>query len=59
MLFKGLKDSAPFSVQPAHSVIVLRVAETGGFQLAAHHRAGALVPRQVALQPVLTVHTRT
>lgn len=43
---------------PAHGVVVLRVAEAGGFQLAAHHRAGALVSCQVALQSTLAVHTR-
>lgn len=43
---------------PAHSVVVLWVAEAGGFQLAAHHSTGALVSRQVALQPTLTIHAR-
>ena len=45
------------SPSPAHGVVVLRVTETGGFQLAAHHRAGAFVSRQVALQATLTVHS--
>lgn len=44
---------------PAHGVVVLRVAEAGGLQLAAHHGAGALVSRQVALQSTLAVHART
>lgn len=44
---------------PAHGVIVIGVTEAGGFQLAAHHGAGALIPRQVALEPTLTVHAGT
>lgn len=44
---------------PAHCVVVVRVTETGGFQLAAHHCTGALVSCQVALQTALTVHTRS
>lgn len=44
---------------PAHGVVVLRVAEAGGLQLAAHHGAGALVSSQVALQSTLAVHART
>ena len=46
------------AAEAAHGVVVVRVAEAGGVQLAAHHRAGALVPRQVALQAALAVHTR-
>ena len=44
---------------PAHGVIVLGVTEAGGFQLAAHHGAGALISSQVALQSTLTIHART
>lgn len=47
------------SSSPAHGVIVVRVTEAGGFQLAAHHRAGALVARQVALKSSLSVHAGT
>ena len=43
---------------PAHCVIVVRVAEAGGLQLAAHHCSSALVARQMALQTSLTVHPR-
>lgn len=43
---------------PAHGVVVLRVTEAGRFQLAAHHRTGALVSCQVALQTTLAIHTR-
>lgn len=46
------------SLLPAHSVVVLRVAEAGGFQLAAHHCTGALISCQVALQSSLAIHTR-
>lgn len=46
------------SLSPAHGVVVLRVAEAGGFQLAAHNCAGALISCQVALQSTLAVHTR-
>lgn len=49
----------PNSSSPAHGVIVVRVTEAGGFQLAAHHRAGALVARQVALKSTLSVHAGT
>lgn len=41
---------------PAHGVIVIGITEAGSFQFAAHHCAGALVPRQVALKSTLTVH---
>lgn len=47
------------SSSPAHGVIVIGVTEAGGLQLAAHHGAGALVPRQVALQSALPVHAGT
>lgn len=47
------------SSSPAHGVIVVRVTEAGGFQLAAHHRAGALIPRQVALKSTLSVYAGT
>lgn len=47
------------SSSPAHGVIVIGVTEAGGFQLAAHHRAGALIPRQVALKSTLTVQAGT
>lgn len=40
---------------PAHGVVVIGVTEAGGFQLAAHHGAGALVARQVALESTLAV----
>lgn len=47
------------SSSPAHGVIVVRITEAGGFQLAAHHRAGALIPSQVALKSTLSVHAGT
>lgn len=47
------------SSSPAHGVIVVRVTEAGGFQLAAHHCAGALIARQVALKSSLSVHAGT
>lgn len=52
-----ITDASLYS--PAHGVVVLRVAEAGGLQFAAHHGAGALVSRQVALQSTLAVHART
>lgn len=47
------------SSSPAHGVIVIGVTEAGGLQLAAHHGAGALIARQVALKSTLTVHAGT
>lgn len=52
-----IPDASLYS--PAHGVVVLRVTEAGGLQFAAHHGAGALVSRQVALQSTLAVHART
>lgn len=44
---------------PAHGVVIVGVTEAGGLQLAAHHGAGALVARQVALKSTLAVHAGT
>lgn len=50
---------AVIGASPAHGVVVLGVAEAGGFQLAAHHGAGALVAGQVPLQATLAVYARS